>query len=76
MTLKFYGAEDHCEAKAMSKFRAMEERFDSHESCCRVKFPHNVFGCCKARDGGCSLSGKVKFIPVSAFAHVLLFLYR
>ena len=71
MTLKFYGAEDRCEAKAMSKFRAMEERFDSLESCCRVKFPQNLSDCCATRDDGCSLSGKVKFIPVSVVAYKL-----
>ena len=65
MSLKFYAVDDHCGAKAMSEFRAMEERFDSLDECCRKKFPQSVSDCCEAGDNGCSLSGSLKFIPVS-----------
>ena len=65
--LKFYAVHDHCGTKAMSEFRAMEERFDSLDDCCRVKFPQSVSDCCKAGDGGCSLSGNIKYIPVRLF---------
>lgn len=67
MTLKFYAINGrHCSSKAMSAFRAMEERFDSLDDCCRTKFPQNVSNCCQDGDGDCSLSGNIKFIPVSA----------
>lgn len=67
MSLKFYAVENHCDSKAMSKFRAMEERFDSLDECCRAKFPQSIADCCSVREGECSLSGNLKFIPVSIF---------
>ena len=63
MTLQFYSTGGSCKAKAMSKFRAMEERFDSLRKCCRAKFPNSLSDCCSAKDSDC-LSGKIKFIPV------------
>jgi hypothetical protein len=68
-SLKFYAVDDHCDAKDMSQFRLSEERFESLDECCRAKFPQSISDCCEAgneNDGlGCSLSGYVKFIPVS-----------
>ncbi|KAL3786122.1 hypothetical protein ACHAWO_008014 [Cyclotella atomus] len=65
MALKYYtpGNSDYCSAKAMSKFRALEVRFDSLDECCHTKFPQYVSDCCESSDGGCSLSGKLRFIP-------------
>ena len=74
MLLKFYAVDDHCGTKAMSEFRAMEERFDSLDDCCRVKFPQSVSDCCETGDGGCSLSGSMKYIPVSSFLPVFMYL--
>lgn len=65
MSLKYYANDNHCDVKAISEFRAMEERFNSLEDCCRAKFPQNISDCCEAADNGCSLSGNHKFIPVS-----------
>ena len=65
MLLKFYALDNYCAAKAMSEFRATEERFGSLDECCRSKFPQSVSDCCEAGDNGCSLSGIFKFIPVS-----------
>ena len=74
MLLKFYAVDDHCGTKARSEFRAMEERFDSLDDCCRVKFPQSVSDCCETGDGDCSLSGSMKYIPVSSFSQYLLYL--
>ena len=65
--LKFYPVDGHCEAKALSEFRVMEDRFDSLDDCCRVKFPHGVSDCCETGEDNCILSGNIKFIPVSIF---------
>ena len=65
MSLKYYANDNICDVKAISEFRAMEERFNSLEDCCRAKFPQNISDCCEAVDNGCSLSGNHKFIPVS-----------
>lgn len=67
MSLKFYAVDDHCGSKAMSEFRALEERFDSLDDCCRIKFPLSVSDCCEAGEDGCLRSGHLKFIPVSTF---------
>ena len=67
MSLKFYAVDDHCGSKAMSEFRALEERFDSLDDCCRIKFPLSVSDCCDAGEDGCLRSGHLKFIPVSTF---------
>ena len=64
MSIKFYSTSDGCDHKALSKFRALEERFDSLDDCCRIKFLENVSDCCD-NGGGCTLSGTLKFIPVS-----------
>ena len=64
MALKYYADIGHCNTKATSMFRALEDRFDSLDECCRAKFPQSVSDCCEAGDG-CSLSGNLKFIPVS-----------
>ena len=66
-SLKFFADDNHCKAKAMSEFIAMEARFDSLDECCRIKFPQGVSDCCKAGEGDCVLSGKSRFIPVSIF---------
>ena len=66
MMPKFYAINGHCGSKAMSEFRAMEERFDSLDDCCRAKFPHDISNCCKDGGDDCSLSGNLKFIPVRA----------
>ena len=66
MMPKFYAMNSHCGSKAMSEFRAMEERFDSLDDCCRAKFPHDISNCCKDGGDDCSLSGNLKFIPVRA----------
>jgi hypothetical protein len=68
MALKYYtpGNSDYCSAKAMSKFRALEVWFDSLDECCQTKFPQYVSDCRESSDGGCSLSGKLRFIPVSS----------
>ena len=71
MTLKYYAADDHCEQKALSQFRALEERFETLEDCCRAKFQSNVSECCAAGDSECSLSGNLKFIPVSSLKIML-----
>ena len=68
MTPKFYVIDGHCDSKSMSEFRAMEERFDSLDDCCRTKFPQNISDCCKAGGNNCILSGNLKFIPVSTFS--------
>lgn len=68
VTLKYYATDDHCKTKALSAFRAMEDRFDLLDDCCRAKFPQNVSHCCEAGDNGCILSGNLHYIPVSSFA--------
>jgi hypothetical protein len=65
MALKYYANSDFCSTKAMSKFRALEVRFDSLDDCCHTKFPQYVSDCCESSDGSCSLSGNLRFIPVS-----------
>lgn len=76
MQLKFYAAGDHCDAKATSKFRAMEERYDSLADCCRAKFALSFSDCCKTTKGGCdNMSGNVKFIPVSTIQSTVLRLF-
>lgn len=71
MSAKFYAAGNHCDSKAMSEFQAMEERFDSLDDCCRAKFSQRVSDCCESHGDGCSLSGKLKFIPVSVILLIL-----
>jgi hypothetical protein len=67
MALKYYPTNsNYCSAKAMSKFRALEVWFHSLDECCHTKFPQYVSDCCESSDGGCSLSGKLRFIPVSS----------
>jgi hypothetical protein len=65
MALKYYADSKHCGTKTVSTFRALEDRFDSLDECCQTKFPQSVSECCEAGDTGCSLSGNIKFIPVS-----------
>jgi hypothetical protein len=65
MSLKYYALNDHCGSKPISKFVASEEQFDSIDECCRAKFPQSVSDCCEA--GSCTLSGNLKFIPVSYY---------
>ena len=67
MSLKYYANDNHCDVKAISEFRAMEERFDSLDDCCQAKFPQNISDCCEAAENGCLLSGNYKFIPVSTY---------
>ena len=71
MALKYYADDKHCGAKAKSTFRALEERFDSLDECCRAKFPLHISDCCEAGGNGCALSGNIKFIPVSNFYRTL-----
>ena len=65
MALKYYADDKQCGTKAMSVFRALEDRFDSLDECCRAKFPLAISDCCEAGDGGCALTGSFKYIPVS-----------
>jgi hypothetical protein len=71
MLVKFYAAGNHCDSKALSEFQAMEKRFDSLDDCCRAKFPQRVSDCCESHSDGCSLSGEMKFIPVSVILLLL-----
>lgn len=61
MKENFYAVTNGCERKALSRFEALEERFDSLDDCCHAKFPQSVSDCCKT---DCILSGNLKFIPV------------
>ena len=70
MALKYYADDKSCGAKAMSAFRAFETRFDSLDECCHAKFPLHISDCCEA--GDCTISGNVKFIPVSRFLYSML----
>jgi hypothetical protein len=70
MALKYYADDKSCVPKAMSAFRAFETRFDSLDECCHAKFPLHISDCCEA--GDCTLSGNVKFIPVSRFLYSML----
>lgn len=71
MSLKFFAVGDHCEQKALSQFKAIEDRFDSLDDCCRAKFAQNLSECCEAWDSGCALSGKLKFIPVRCWQSII-----
>ena len=63
-SLMFFAIGDHCEQKALSQFKAMEERFESLDDCCRAKFAQSLSECCDAGDGDCALSGKLELVPV------------
>jgi hypothetical protein len=65
-TLLYYpnNVESTCDQKVVTEFEFWDmQKYLTKDDCCKDKFPNDISGCCKTRQGECSLSGHSVYLP-------------